>query len=104
VLRRVPGPEWDQHARVCVRFWKLRTRGWKGEAGTTKDIVARADKEFAGLGHKLGHVIAQQCKKNPGTPAQIVAELKKRMTDDGAGHLYAKYIAPRETEIKNALK
>lgn len=95
-LRRLPGAEWSKNDVLAVRFWKMRARGYAGEAQTTKDIVALAGKEFSGKDAKY---FAKQISNNAGSPAEVLQNFRKAMEADGAGHLYAKHVAPLEGAI-----
>lgn len=101
VLRRLPGDTWAKNPKLAIRFWKLRGRGWTGEPETTKQVVALAAKEFAGLSH---FDIAKQLYKNDKSPQKALDKFKAAMEADGAGHIYAQYIAPQASSIVSAMK
>lgn len=105
ILRRPPGAEWAKNDKLAMRFWKMRARGWTGEPSTTKEILSLAKKELSSMeSSKRARYIAKQISKNAKTPAEAVAGLKKVMHEDGAGALYAQYVAPIEKQIAAFIK
>ena len=53
---------------------------------------------------KRARYIAKQLGKESGSAKTILAKLEKVMTDDGAGHLYAKHVKPLEALITKGIQ
>lgn len=99
VLRMLPGDEWSKNDRLAVRFWKFRARGWTGDPETTKFMVKRASQELSAfdLAGRAKFVGAQIAKE--GFPEKNLETFRKKMYEDGAGHVYEKYLKPVEASI-----
>lgn len=101
VLRRVPGQEWSKNERLVMRFWKFRARGWTADPETRVAIVAQAWQELKDVGSQgmLVSYVGKQIAFS-GPPDKAFDDLKAVMAEDGAEHIFQKFIAPHEDAIK----